>query len=99
MKPRRIIRADLDYWAQDSAEVTVGMFTAPAEIEAGVEPCEGVITAAADEFGQAVRVPWTLDEIDLAHLARGGTLWLSTWGGLPMHQLEVQAPPEAGRGG
>jgi hypothetical protein len=33
-----------------------------------------------------------LDEIELAALAHGGTIWLSTWGGLPAHQLEVQAP-------
>jgi hypothetical protein len=39
---------------------------------------------------QAVRVPWKLNEIELAQLARGGTIWLSVWGGLPPHMLEVQ---------
>lgn len=39
-----------------------------------------------------VRVPWKPDEIELMHLAQGGTIWLSTWGGLPPHMLEVQEP-------
>lgn len=39
-----------------------------------------------------VRVAWELDEIELARLAKGGTLWLSTWGGLPVHMLEVVEP-------
>ncbi len=66
-------------------------FTGPGEIEAGVEPCPAIVTDG-DQFGPVVRVAWTLSEIELAHLARGGTLWLSTWGGLPMHMLEVQEP-------
>lgn len=91
MRPRPITPTDLAYWGVD--DTRVARFTAPAEIEAGVEPCEGIVTAS-DGFGGAARVPWVLDEIELAHLARGGTLWLSTWGGLPMHMLEVQ-PPES----
>lgn len=94
MKPRPISSNDLAYWGVGPERVHV--FTAPAEIEAGVEPCAGVITVANDGFGCAVRVPWVLDEIELAHLAKGGTLWLSTWGGLPMHMLEVQPPEREG---
>lgn len=46
-----------------------------------------------EDLGQStVRVAWTPDEIELTHLARGGTIWLSTWGGLPVHSLQVQAP-------
>jgi hypothetical protein len=55
-----------------------------------VEPCPAVV-AIEDEV-TVIRVAWELDEIDLAHLARGGTLWLTTWGGLPVHKLEVQSP-------
>lgn len=89
MRPRPIAQADLDYWAALNPRPV--MFTAPGEVEAGIEPCLGLMTDG-DEFGPAARVPWTLDEIELAHLARGGTLWLSTWGALPPHMLEVQAP-------
>lgn len=91
MKPRPITDGDLAYWADVNPRVAT--FTGPGEIEAGVEPCPGLLTddSLGNQFGQVVRVPWTLSEIELAHLAQGGTLWLSTWGGLPMHMLEVQA--------
>lgn len=39
---------------------------------------------------RVVRVPWKLNEIELAQLAQGGTIWLSVWGGLSPHMLEVQ---------
>ena len=94
MTPRPITDNDLAYWGVDRSRMRI--FTAPAEIDAGVEPCAGIVTPSDDDFGQAVRVPWVLDEIELAHLARGGTLWLSTWGGLPMHMLEVQPPTTGG---
>lgn len=86
MRPRPITHADMAYWADLNPRPS--LFTAPGEVEAGVEPCPGIITDG-DQFGQVVRVAWVLDEIELAHLAQGGTLWLSTWGGLPMHMLEV----------
>lgn len=92
MKPRLIEPRDLAYW--DELNPVVHVFSGPGEIEAGVEPCPAVVTddQIGNTFGPVVRVPWVLDEIELAHLARGGTLWLSTWGGLPMHMLEVQEP-------
>ena len=80
--------ADLAYWAD--ANPRPATFTAPGEIEAGVDPCPGLI--ADSDLGKVCLVAWTLDEIELAHLACGGTLWLSTWGGLPVHRLLVQAP-------
>lgn len=95
MNPRDITDTDLGYWAD--LNPTRHVFTAPGEIEAGVEPCAGIVTddASGNQFGQVVRVPWVLNEIELTHLAKGGTLWLSTWGGLPMHMLEVQPPAGA----
>lgn len=94
MQPREIRSTDLDYWANQNPRPTV--FTAPGEQEAGFEPCPGIITDDVDlnPGGIVVRVPWKLDEIELVHLAKGGTLWLSTWGGLPPHMLEVQAPTD-----
>lgn len=93
MKPRPISDADLAYWADLNPRPLI--FTAPGEVEAGVEPCPGLWTDG-DQFGPVARVAWQLDEIEVAHLAKGGTLWLSCWGGLPIHQIEVQ-PPAAQR--
>lgn len=89
MKPRPITDRDLAYWADLNPRPA--NFTGPGEIEANIEPCPAIVTDG-DQFGTVVRVPWTLDEIELAHLARGGTLWLSTWGDLPIHGMEVQEP-------
>lgn len=89
MKPRPITVADLGYWAHLNPRHA--LISGPGEIEAHIEPCPAVITDG-DEFGTVVRVPWQLDEIELTHLAKGGTLWLSTWGGLPIHMMEVQEP-------
>jgi hypothetical protein len=89
MRPRPITEADMAYWSNLNPRQT--LVSGPGEIEADIEPCPAVITDG-DEFGTVVRVPWQLDEIELAHLAKGGTLWLSTWGGLPIHMIEVQAP-------
>lgn len=89
MKPRPITEADMAYWADLNPRPAT--ISGPGEIEADIEPCPAVITDG-DEFGIVVRVPWELNEIELTHLARGGTLWLSTWGGLPIHMMEVQEP-------
>jgi hypothetical protein len=89
MQPREVTEEDMQYWGHLNPRLAT--FTGPGEIEAGVQPCPGLITDG-DEFGQVVRVPWTLSEIEIMHLVKGGTLWLSTWGGLPMHMLEVSDP-------
>lgn len=50
-----------------------------------VIPCPTLLTAD----GQIAHVAYRLDEIELTHLAQGGTLWLTTYGGLPIHRLDV----------
>lgn len=83
----------LAYWSDFDFQVRT--FTSPAEIDVGIEPARALVTppvAASDLGAPCVRVAWKPNEIDLAHLARGGTLWLSCWGGLPPHYLEVQPP-------
>ncbi len=85
MKPRPIEDRDVNYWVgRDPRPAT---FTAPDEIEERIEPCPGLVLA-----GDEIAVPWTLDEIELAHLARGGTLWLITRWYLPVHGMHVQEP-------
>ena len=85
MTPRDITPADLDYWA--ALDPQPARYTRPGETDEGIEPCPALNLSTGE-----IAVPWTLDEIELAHLANGGTLWLSTWGQLPVHSLEVQAP-------
>jgi hypothetical protein len=78
----------LAYWADLNPRPAI--FTAPGEMP-GCAPCPALVTdTTVGDGAQVVRVAWQLDEIELAHLARGGTLWLSVWGGLPPHMLEVQ---------
>lgn len=94
MKPRAITDADLGYWVDYHPEPTI-IGGPPSEPDC--IPCPAVITRGTHPNGGEqliVRVPFELDEIELAHLARGGTLWLSTWGGLPIHMMEVQEPPQ-----
>lgn len=91
MNPRQLREADLRYWADYSPRAVTFAADDPETV-----PCPALVTEVADPHGvvgrTVVRVPWALSEIELAHLANGGTLWLSTWGGLPPHMLEVQAP-------
>lgn len=91
MNPRPTTDADLAYWFdrgdRDSSAVVIG---GPPN-EPDCIPCPALV-ALENDTRQVVRVPYELDEIELAHLARGGTLWLTTWGGLPIHMLEVQEP-------
>lgn len=60
----------------------------------GMTDCADCVSVGTfdDQGTVVVRTAWRPDEIDLAHLARGGVIWLSTWGGLPPHMLEVQPP-------
>ena len=60
-------------------------YTAPGEIEEGIEPCPAINLGATNE----IAVPWVLDEIELVRLAKGGTLWLITRGSLPVHGFHV----------
>jgi hypothetical protein len=84
------LRAEhLAHW-EDQARAEPIVMKAPAGLD-GCTDCAAVDTT--NEHGERViRVAWKPNEVELAHLARGGTIWLSTWGGLPPHMLEVQAP-------
>lgn len=90
MQPRPTTEADLAYWsALNPRPATFG----PPLGSEDVAPCPAIVTTDDMASGHdVVRVPWQLDEIELVHLAKGGTLWLSMWGGLPPHMLEVQEP-------
>lgn len=89
MQPRPTTDADLAYWVEyDPKPQVIG--GPPSEPDC--LPCPALVTRDPERGTMIVRVPFTLDEIELAGLAQGGTIWLSTWGGLPIHMLEVQDP-------
>lgn len=90
MEPRGVVPTDLAYWGElDPRPVT---FTPPPGL-AGGSACETVVTTehAGPADGQfVVRVPWRPTAEDVAQMAAGGTVWLSQWGGLAPHAIEVQ---------
>ncbi len=80
------------YWRSDPNIVaTKAVVIGGPPSEPDCVPAPAVLTLT-QEGATIVRVPLKLDEIELAHLAKGGTVWLSTWGHLPMFMLEVQEP-------
>lgn len=100
MRPLADITSEhLAYWADLNPRVKT--FAAPEGL-ADCEPCRAVVTCEMEPGDDGlsvgppiVRTPWQLDDEEIARLVQGGTLWLSTWGGLPPHMLEVQAPDDA----
>jgi hypothetical protein len=91
MKPRPVALADTDHWASLGLQAVMREFTSPAGCTAPVESCEALVTGNPEWPGTSVvRVPWVLDDADRAALAAGGTLWLSCWGHLPVHNMHVQ---------
>lgn len=73
------------YWEErDPGPQRQTVIGGPAE-GPDVIPCPALICPAAN----VVHVALQLDEIEVARLAQGGTLWLTTWGGLPIHLVEV----------
>ena len=79
MKIRNVHDSDATTWP-DCIVRTLG---APPGMEREVAPAE-VMTG-----GIETHVPWQPDEIDVARLAHGGTIWLTVLGGLPPHRIEV----------
>jgi hypothetical protein len=91
MHPANAVTEDqMGYWAGYPAHLV--RFQPPTDGPANCSPVATVVTHTDD--GSVVRVPWRVDDIEVDQLRRGGTLWLSQWGGLAPHALEVQPPPE-----
>lgn len=82
------------YWTErDGCEQQPVIMGGPEE-GPDVIPCPTLIARGVNCCHVAMR----LDEIEVAHLATGGTLWLTTWGGLQIHLVEV-VPNERASGG
>lgn len=86
MEPREPTDEEVEAWAiHDNDTTTARRVLGGPEEGSDVIPCPTVVSFDAG----LCRVAYQLDEIELAHLARGGTLWLTTWGLLPVHLLSV----------
>lgn len=91
MEPRAITPDDIELFASNGLNPRRVTYAADDET---FSSCDALVTDDANGSpvggGNVVRVPWRMNEIELMQLAEGGTLWLSTWGGLPPHALFVQ---------
>jgi hypothetical protein len=93
--PKQATEAEIQLWeAQDGHPIQLVVIGGPEE-GPDVTPCPALVSVSPDET--LVRVAWQLDEIELAALAQGGTLWLTTWGGLPIHSIGVTYRAEDAR--
>jgi hypothetical protein len=96
MNPRAATEAEIAYWTEhDGGDQMPTVIGGPKEAP-DVIPCPALVSTVfvpADDGSMSsypiVHVAFQLDEVEVAHLAHGGTLWLSTWGGLPIHLVEV----------
>ena len=88
MNPTEITDEHEEYWAGYSVfgENRLTTFLAPDD-PPGCEACPGIITPTPD--GPVVRVAWAITDEEIEALKESKTLWLSTWGGLPAHSIEV----------
>lgn len=91
----------LAYWRRDdqAAEPFVLLIGGPEE-GPDVIPCPTAISvhnnpddANLGERSVEYHIPIRLDEVELDHMATGGTLWFTTYGLIPIHRVEVQPPP------
>ena len=65
-------------------------FVGPADLP-NVEPCEAVVHRSSDGVTAVIRVPLALEPQELTTLLKGGTVWLTMWGGLSPFAVEVVA--------
>jgi hypothetical protein len=86
MQPRPVAPVDIAYWGPLKPFVVEY-----APDDDTFQACPAIQTIDSQGLMETVvRVPWTLSPEELEGLANGGTLWLSTFGGLPPHALHVQ---------
>lgn len=73
----------------ESTRLTQVIVGGPEEQPPGDEiqilPCPALI----DHTNNCIYVEYQLNELEVAALAHGQSLWLTVWGGLPIHRLNV----------
>lgn len=85
MNPVAASEAQAAYWTERDECTQRHVVMGGPEEGPDVIPCPCLV---ANEVN-VIHVAYQLDEIEVAALAQGGTLWLTTWGGLPVHLVEV----------
>lgn len=88
MNPKPATDEQVAWWAERDGAPGERVVIGGPEEGPDVIPCPAIVTREMN----LIHVAYELDEIELAHLATGGTLWLTTWGGLPVHLVEVEEP-------
>jgi hypothetical protein len=64
------------------------VMSAPDGAEDWCDPAE--VLVEVDDVGPQVHVAWQPNELEVAALARGGTIWLTMTGGLAPHRIDVK---------
>lgn len=98
MNPVEPTTEQVAYWTERDPSPQQFVIMGGPEEGPDVIPCPCLVAREAN----VVHVAYRLDEIEVAALAQGGTLWLTTWGGLPIHLVEVvptERASECGDGG
>lgn len=84
MQTRPPTEDEIAFWREhDQYEQRLVILGGPEEGD-DVLPCPTLVSGK-----HICRVAYQLDEIEMADLAQGGTLWLAVWGALPVHQVLV----------
>lgn len=83
--PITIVHAN--YWA-DAYQTAIVSFGPPEGME-DCATCTAVVTGY-EEGPPVIRIPWQPSKKDVLNLMAGGIVWLSMWGNLVPHMVEVQ---------
>lgn len=88
MRTAKVTDEMVQRYSTDKERAVKRVFMDTPDLE--TEPCEAVVHRDTHDGKTAVvSVPWVPDEEELAALADGAVIMLSTWGGLPAHRLDV----------
>lgn len=85
MIPRPIREGEPDRWTAEHGGQAIPMSIGGPEEGDDVRPCPALVNRQAG----VVHVAYQLNELEVAALAQGGTVWLTTYGMVPVHRMAV----------
>lgn len=74
-------------WAEHDGVMPVSVVLGGPEEGPDVIPCPVLVRRSGG--ARVMSVAYQLEDIEIERLINGGVLWMHTWGGLPIHALEV----------
>lgn len=95
MDPKPVSPEHVAWWFETPGSEPVATNIRPPAGMTGVGTVQAVVTTDPDSGLQHVHIPWQPDPDDIAHLASGGTLWVSCIGGVAPMSVAVQPPETA----